>query len=615
MGKRPLLAVAAGLTLLCSTFLPTTPVHARQRPLKRHSEDKSVFLKQTLGELAGEIESVHRPENRLLLYRLSVRAAFRVDRERGIDMARNAINLAATLVGQNLERLRDPTLNNEQVSEARKKESGQFAIYRELLLQLADVEPEDAKKLLFETRAKVDDPEEEPHRRDLAVLDYEIETRVLMGREDNPDTMAEALRRTFEAADENNFRSILRRFARKFPDAASREIDELLRRIVTPGDGFTWHNTRYHQVKVFLDIISDQFPSGLRARSYRQYDPGTLTERSRAAFFVAMGDVSMAIITDAQRQALHSRAARNAAERAFSPFREYAEGIALYARDRSRDIARVMAEKPNEEAEEEPPPRFEPRPAKQATGGLSVGEVLAAAANATSTGEFNALIEKAAFMIGSGGDIDGGAEVLDRIENRFLRQTVKQVYVRTFPKSRGTPRPERPQRIRTPGESKQARFSRQVGEANRFLGESNTGAAAGALNEAIQTAGGEIPKDLEHFLNLLKVAEVFATFDPLAAENILSNVMYKLNSLLEASVTLDGFLTENKSARIEEQEFQLENLPPLIQNLLGVRTGIIAVGHAQPASVGALLSRINRVEIRARLRAEVVSELVLTGDR
>lgn len=614
MGKQPLLAAAAGLMLLCSTFLPTTPVYAQRRPSSSASDERITFLKQTLGELAGEIESVHRPENRLLLYHLSVRAALQVDRERGVEMARHAIGLAATLIGRNLERLRDPAVEIERIQDIQKKESAQFAIYREILLKLADVDPDEAKKLLFETRAKVDDPEEEPHRKDLAVLDYEIETRVLMGREDNPDTMAEALRRTFEAADENNFRSILRRFARKFPDAASREIDDLLRKIVTPGDGFTWHNTRYHQVKTFLDIISDQFPTGLRARSYRQYDPGTLTERSRAAFFVAMGDVSMAIITDAQRKALHSRAARNAAERAFSPFREYAEGIALYARDRSRDIARVMAEKPNEEAEEEPPPRFEPRPARQATGEPSVGEVLAAASNATSTGEFNALIEKAAFMIGRGGDIDGGAEVLDRIESRFLRQTVKEVYVHTFPKSRGAPRAERPRRTRIPVESKQARFSRQLGEAHRALGERNTGGAAVALNEAIQTAGGEIPKDLEHFLNLLKVAETFALFDPLAAENLLSNVMYKMNDLLDSAATLDGFLTENKGARIEEDEFQLENLPPLIQNLLGVRTGIIAIGRPQPASVGALLSRINRVEIRARLRAEVFSAMATSGE-
>lgn len=610
MGKRPLLVAVTGLTLLCSTFLPTAPVHAQRT--RGPSEERITFLKQALGELAGEIESVHRPENRLLIYHLSVRAALQTDRERGVEMARRAIGLAAMLVGQNLERMRDPALDNEQFGEARKKESAQFAIYREVLLQLADVEPDDAKKLLLETRARVDDPEEERHRRDLAVLEYEIETRVLMGREDNPETMAEALRRTFEAGDENNFRSVLRRFAQKFPDAASREIEELLRKIVNPGHGFTWHNTQHNKVRTFLDIISDQFPSGLRSQSYRQYAQGALTERARAAFFVAMGDVSLAIITDAQRKALHSRQARSAAQDAFSPFWQYAEGIALYARDKSRDIARVLAEKPTED-EEAPQPQTNQRPVQQSTRTLSVGEVLAAASNATSTGEFNALIEKAAFMIGRGGDVGGGEEVLDRIENRFLRQTVKEVYTHTFPKSGGTPGGGRPQRIRTPGESKQARFSRQIGEAHRSLGNGNTAAAAVSLNEAIQTAGGETPKDLEHFLNLLQVAETFARFDPFAAESLLSNVIFKMNALLEAAVTLDGFLSENKGERIEDNEFQLETLPQLVQNLLGVRTGIIAIGRRQPESVGALLSRINRVEIRARLRAEVFSAMATTS--
>jgi hypothetical protein len=593
-------ATLALLAILLSTTTRTAlagpPQSSGPKTGDRLRERQREFLEQFLADTISEIETLSRNENRLLLFNRIQSAALKINPARGKALARRVIDLASAAAREDLQLLAGDLLDVEQRREAGPREQKYFQIYFNSLRLLADLDPEMARLALVETRDRLDDPDEGRHNQALAQLEYHIETKVLSGRETDPGAMAEALRRCFDAAEIGEFRSVLKRFAKKFPDAAIIEVESLMTRL-GKSESNAWYTYNFPKVVELLQVIAEEFPTGLERLDYRQFNPGTLGERSRATFFTVLADAGLATVINAQRASDTPRAGLTA----FRQFEEYAGGFARYAPEQARQFALVLAEKKPDRNRKEGPP-----PVVPATG-PSIGEILADASEAT-TAEFVTLIEKAAEKLASGGHIAEGREVLGRIPNGFLRRSAERTYDIRHPKTRPA-EPGSARRIHLVPETSGQKFRRLMGAGRNALERRDPGAAAGDLNEALYVAGGKIPGSLEHLQYLFELADAFAEFEPATAEDIAGNIIDKMNTALDAAAVLDGFLPNAPKAQILNNEFQLETMSPVAGNFLGVGAVIAKLGKNNPDTLAPLLGRVSRSEIRARLRAEVLEKL------
>ncbi len=597
-------ATLALLAILLSTMtgtalnrqLPYSPPNTSDRPRERQRE----FVEQFLADTISNIESLSRVENRLALFNRIQSATLKINPAQGKLLARRVIDLASTVAGEDLQLLAGDLLDVEERREVTTREQKRFQMYVNSLRLLADIDPEMARLALVETRNRLDDPEFGRHNLALAQLEYRIETKVLSGRETDPGAMAEALRRCFDAAEIDDFRSILKRFAKKFPDAAIIAVESLMTRLAKP-EGNAWYTYDFAKVVEVLYVIAEEFPTGLQRLDYRQYNPGTLGERSRGTFFTVLADAGLATVIETQR---HADNPRLAAAETFRPLSQYANGFARYAPEQARQFALVLAET-NAEKKTDDNRNAVPPPVVPTTG-PSIGEILAQASEAT-TAEFVTLIEKAAERLASGGHITEGREVLGRIPNRFLRRSAERAYDIRHPQNPPVPRP--PTRIHLMPETRTQRFNRLMREGREALNRRNFGAATAILIEALDAAGGKSPENLEHLEHLVQLADVFAEFEPAIAEDIAGGILTKMNTTLEAAAVLDGFLPNAPKAQLLNNEFRLETMSPVTGNFLAVGAVIAKLGKTNPDTIAPLLGRVSRPEIRARLRTEVLDKL------
>lgn len=592
----PFASVIARLTLFVLVSLPFNPVQGRQPAPGQFARETNPFLKRNLDELLAEVERLKLPENQLTIYHRLFRAALRVDRARGIEIAGRAVDLASSLASRNLEKQGEMP---DELHQLIREEQRVFGIYRDVLLGLAEVDPGSASRLLAGTRSRLNKPGVEPRASELADLEYRIEIKVLMGRKDDPNQLAEALRRSFETGTSEDFKVTLRSLMGKFPEVARRETENLLTRLDQREGGFSWRAIRHSKVGEFLDVISAEFPVGLLYRPNKQPDARMLGEHSRAVFFKVLGEVCLATIIAAQQRTTRKENVPGAMEDAFSDFKKYTYGMTTQPPELTRMLSQVMAERPRDEGDSQSPEQ----PVHQRT----LEEILAAAERATLSGEFNTLIEEAAHILGGKGRIPEGQDLLNRIRGNFPRQAALERFERQFVQSRARG-PMQVQPVRQTQESKDQRFHRLVYEATQSIDKKDLESATTRLNEAVQVIGGEIPKSAGHYQNLLRVAEVFARYEPASAERILARLISKMNDALDATAVLDGF-AYSAFPQFKDGEFQLQYESYLNRQFFNVAESIARIGKSNQSAVSQLLAKVRRPEIRAWLWTEIVSAM------